>query len=213
MKVPGVIYRLGRKPDPWSAPDWASAGTDGTFGNRFDDPEAMYRVLYASSQRVGCFLETLARFRVDLKLLAELAEIEGEDDYCPLGEVPLEWIEKRMMGVATASGEYADICSSEWISRLRIVLAGYLDRFGLDDLDASVLQMTAPRNLTQLVSRVVFSERLAGIYYRSKYGHDVENWALFEPFQINVRDSGSIRPDDPDLLGAFRLHGLRIAVR
>ena len=73
----------------------------------------MYRVLYASSQRVGCFLETLARFRVDLKLRAELAEIEGEDDYCPLGEVPLEWIEKRMMGVATASGEDADICSSE----------------------------------------------------------------------------------------------------
>jgi hypothetical protein len=113
LKVPGVIHRLGRKPDPWSAPDWASAGTHGTFGNRFDDPEGMYRVLYASSQRVGCFLETLARFRVDLKLRAELAEIEGEDDYCPLGEVPLEWIEKRMMGVATASGEDADICSSE----------------------------------------------------------------------------------------------------
>jgi hypothetical protein len=25
-------------PDPWSVPDWASAGPDGTFGNRFDDP-------------------------------------------------------------------------------------------------------------------------------------------------------------------------------
>ena len=208
MKAPGVIYRLGRKPDPWSAPDWASAGTDGTFGNRFDDPEGMYRVLYASSQRVGCFLETLARFRVDLKLLAELAEIEGEDDYCPLGEVPLEWMEKRVMGVATASGEYADICSSEWISRLRIVLAGHLERFGLDDLDASVLQMTAPRGLTQLTSRVVFSERLAGIYYRSKYGHDVENWAVFEPFQIEVKGSESIRIDDPDLQQALRLYGL-----
>lgn len=203
-----MIYRLGRKPDPWSAPDWASAGTDGTFGNRFDDPEGMYRVLYASSQRVGCFLETLARFRVDLKLLAELAEIEGEDDYCPLGEVPLEWMEKRVMGVATASGEYADICSSEWISRLRIVLAGHLERFGLDDLDASVLQMTAPRGLTQLTSRVVFSKRLAGIYYRSKYGHDVENWAVFEPFQIEVKGSESIRIDDPDLQQALRLYGL-----
>ena len=153
MRVPGLIYRLGRKPDPWSVPDWASAGPDGTFGNRFDDPEGLYRVLYASSQRLGCFLETLGRFRVDPKLLAELAEIEGKDDYCPLGEVPLEWVEKRMMGAATASGDYADICSSEWISRLRNVLGGHLDRFGLDDLDASVLQMTAPRGLTQLVSR------------------------------------------------------------
>jgi hypothetical protein len=209
LKVPGVIYRLGRKPDPWSIPDWASAGPDGTFGNRFDDPEGMYRVVYASSQRLGCFLETLARFRIDLKLLAELAEIEGEDDYCLLGEVPLAWIEKRMMGVATAGGEYADICSSEWISRLRVVVAGHLGQFRLDDLDASVLQMTAPRSLTQLVSRVVFSEGLAGIFYRSKYGHDIENWALFEPFQIKVQDSESIRTDDADLQRAVRLHGLK----
>ena len=209
MKVPGAIYRLGRKPDPWSVPDWASAGLDGTFGNRFDDPEGMYRVLYASTQRLGCFLETLARFRVDLKLLTELAEIVGEDDYFPLGEVPLEWVEKRMIGVATAGGEYADICSSEWISRLRVALAGHLERFGVDDLDASVLQMTAPRNLTQLVSRVVFSDGLTGIYYRSKYGHDVENWALFEPFQINAQDPEPIQLDDPDLQKALRLHSLK----
>jgi hypothetical protein len=209
LKVSGVIYRLGRKPDPWSAPDWALAGADGTFGNRFDDPDALYRVLYASSQRVGCFLETLGRFRVDPKLLAELAEIEGEDDYCPLGEVPLEWVERRVMGVATARGEYADICSSEWISRLRIVLAGHLGKFGLNDLDASALQMTVPRNVTQLVSRIVFSNGLAGIYYRSKYGHDVENWALFEPFQINVQDPETIRPDDSDLQRALQLHGLK----
>ena len=209
MKVPGLIYRVGRSTDPWSVPDWAAAGPDGTFGNRFDDPEGIYRVLYASSQRLGCFLETLSRFRVDPKLLAELAEIEGEDDYCPLGEVPLEWIEKRMMGVATASGEYADICSSDWISRLRIVLAGHLKRFGVGDLDASVLQMTAPRGLTQLASRAVFTEGLAGIYYRSKYGHDLENWALFEPFQINVRDSEPIWAEDPDLQRALQLHRLK----
>jgi hypothetical protein len=154
LKVPGVIYRLGRKPDPWSAPDWASAGPDGTFGNRFDDPEGMYRVLYASSQRLGCFLETLGRFRVDPKLLAELTEIDGEDDYCPLGEVPLEWVEKRVMGVATAGGEYADICSSEWIGRLRIVLAGHLEKLGLDDLDASVLQQTATAKSSSINHRV-----------------------------------------------------------
>jgi hypothetical protein len=209
LKVPGVIYRLGRKPDPWSVPDWASAGPDGTFGNRFDDPEGMYRVLYASSQRLGCFLETLGRFRVDSKLLAELAAIEGDDDYCPLGEVPLEWGEKRVMGVATAGGEYADICSSEWIGRLRNLLAAHLVKFGFDDLDASVLQQTAPRNVTQLASRIVFNDGFAGIYYRSKYGHDVENWAVFEPFQINAQDPEPIRLDDPDLQRALRLHSLK----
>ncbi len=209
MKPSGAIYRLGRRPDPWAAPDWASAGPDGTFGNRFDDPDATYRVLYASSQRLGCFLETLARFRVDPKLLAELAEIEGEDDHFPLGEVPVEWVEKRIVGVATANGEYADVCSSEWISRLRKLLATHMEKFGVDDVDASILQKTAPRILTQFVSRIVFSAGFAGIYYLSKYGHDIENWALFEPFQIKVKAPEPIRRDDPDLQRALQLHSLK----
>jgi RES domain len=216
LRASGVIYRLGRKPDPWAAPDWAAAGPDGTFGNRFDDPKATYRVLYASSQRLGCFLETLARFRVDPKLLTELAAIEGDDDYWPLGTVPMEWLEKRIMGSANAEGEYADICGSEWISRLRKLLASHLKNFGVQDLDASVLQQTAPRGFTQLISDLVFHsdilfhERYAGVYYRSKYGHDIENWALFEPFQIRLLDSLPVRSDDPDLQHALVLHSLKL---
>jgi hypothetical protein len=52
----GPLYRLGRHPDPWAWPDWSYAAPDGTFGNRYDDPDASYRVLYACSQRVGAFL-------------------------------------------------------------------------------------------------------------------------------------------------------------
>ena len=142
--------------------------------------------------------------------MAELAEIDGEDDHFPLGEVPVEWIQKRILGVATAAGEYADIGSSEWISRLRRALAGQLEGFGLDDMDASALQKTAPRILTQLVSRVVFNAGFSGIYYLSKYGHDIENWALFEPFQITVRDPEPVRIDDSDLQLALRLHSLKL---
>jgi hypothetical protein len=60
------IFRLGRRPDPWEQPDWSRAHSDGTFGKQFDDPTGYYRVLYASSQRLSCFIETLARFRPDL---------------------------------------------------------------------------------------------------------------------------------------------------
>lgn len=80
------LYRLGRQPDPWAWPDWSYAAPDGTFGNRYDDPEGSYRVLYACSQRVGAFIETLARFRPDLEVLAELDRIEGEDE--PSAAVP-----------------------------------------------------------------------------------------------------------------------------
>jgi hypothetical protein len=167
------------------------------------------RHLPSSLRFLSTVLETLARFRIDPKLAAELAAIEGEEDYFPLGEVPVEWLRQRILGIATASGEYADICSSEWISRLRKSLAIHLSRFGVEDIDASVLQKTAPRTLTQFVSRIVFYAGFSGIYYLSKYGHDIENWALFEPFQINVRDPETVSVEDRDLQLALRLHSLK----
>jgi hypothetical protein len=102
---------------------------------------ATYRVLSASSQKLGCFVETLARFRVDPKLQAELAQIEGADDYCPLGEVPEEWLGKRIMGLATTDQKYADVCSSEWVSRLRKLLAVHLKKFGLRRLSGNLLPL------------------------------------------------------------------------
>jgi RES domain len=66
----GPLYRLARMPDPWAWPDWAYAGLDGTFGNRWDDPLGSYRVLYACTRRLGAFIETLARFRPDLSRAA-----------------------------------------------------------------------------------------------------------------------------------------------
>jgi hypothetical protein len=196
-----AIYRIARKPDAWAAPDWARVNSDGTFGNRFDDPEGYYRVLYASSQRLSCFLETLARFRPDLSLVAELQEIEGEDDFIPIGLVPREWCEKRVCGAATADGRYADIYATGWLSTLRKQLASACLKLGLIDLDAGVLQQGIPRAISQLAGREAYKAGLDGVYYRSRYGHDLENWAIFEPFPITVIEPACIiSADDPDLL-------------
>lgn len=204
-----VVYRVGRKPDPWQYPDWSRANTDRTFGNRFDDPNGEYRVLYASSLRLGCFLETLARFRPDLALYAELAEIEGEDDFPPPGQVPEEWFENRLIGSARAHGTFADVGSSESIAALRRRLAPLLISLGIPDFDASVLQKTAPRILTQRVSEHFYAEGFDGIRYLSKYGHDIENWALFEPAELTAVRRTAIRRDGPDLAEALRLLDLR----
>jgi hypothetical protein len=202
------IYRVARQPDAWQLPDWSRA-KDGTFGNRFDDPESDYRVLYAASQEVSCYVETLARFRPDLTLLEELKEIEGDDDFLPIGEVPLNWCEIRVIGTASAEGNYADIYSAEWIALLRRKLVSDCLRLGLRDLDASALQNSSPRTLTQLVSRIVYDMGLAGVYYRSRYGHDLENWALFEPCRIHRMKSRRVTPDDPPLAEAMRMLGLK----
>jgi hypothetical protein len=84
-------YRVAHMSDPWAWPDWNLAGPDGTFGNRWDDPQGTYRVLYASSTRFGAFAETLARFRPDLAVVAALSEIDGPGDPVPAGTVPHEW--------------------------------------------------------------------------------------------------------------------------
>ena len=180
---PRTVYRLAREPDPWAPPDWAYAGEDGTFGNRFDDPRGTYRVLYASSSRLGCFLETLARFRVDVEVRAALAEISGPDDYVPLGVVPREWRSGRAIGAADAAGVFAAIGTAESLATLRKALATTVVELGLDDLDAAAIRMSFPRAFTQAVSRYVYdSGQFDGGCYRSRYGDDVENWVVFEPF-------------------------------
>jgi hypothetical protein len=97
------------------------------------------------------------------------------------------------------------------VSHLRQALAADCIALGLADLDDSVLQQGEPRRLTQLASLKVNEAGLDGIYYRSRYGHDLENWALFEPFEISSPKAPfEIRPDDGDMQEACRLLGLKI---
>jgi hypothetical protein len=168
-------------------------------------------VLYAASQPLGCFLETLARFRVDLTLYAELAEIDGEDDFVPLGRVPILWAESRMLGSAEFEGNYADLYGSAWIGLLRRDLAADCVRLRITDLDASTLQQSSHRWFTQRASRLAFWRGFDGIYYRSKYGHDVENWALFEPFKLFPGFATSIDLGDPEFKRALAIHQLELA--
>lgn len=190
--------------------NWIYAHDDGTFGNRYDDPQAKYRVLYAATERFGCYVETLARFRIDPLLAAGMAAIEGDDDFYPLGEVPSEWLTSRAMGTAHITAECADIYNSAWIDRLRIKFLPLLKTFGLSDLDASVLQTSTPRAITQKVSRFIYEEKLNGIKYPSKFGNDIENWAFFEPVSVHRESTDIIKPDDSDFIRAMALHHLKL---
>jgi hypothetical protein len=173
----------------------------------------MYRVLYASSSRLGCFLETLARFRVDVELRAALAEIMGPDDHLPLGVVPREWRHGRAIGVANAGGVFAALGTAGSLATLRGALAATVVGHGLDDLDAAAIRMSLPRAFTQAVSRYVYdSGQFDGVCYRSRYGDDIENWAVFEPFSaLHPRPPFDIVDlIDADLIAALAIHGLSV---
>lgn len=210
----GPLYRLGRDPDPWVWPDWSYAAPDGTFGNRYDDPHGSYRVLYASSQRLGAFLETLARFRPDLEVLAELERIEGDDE--PLAGVPRTWLEGRLIGEATVEGRFVELGDSASLATLRAALAASAIHHGLDEIDAATIRLRTPRAFTQQVSRYVYEQgSFAGIRYRSRLGDDVLNWAVFESAPdgqgpLVATASAAIAADDPDLRAALELLGLTL---
>jgi len=126
----------------------------------------------------------------------------------PLGHVPVAWTEKRLLGSAEHQGHYADLYGSEWVGLLRRDLAADCVALGIDELDTATLQLSAPRRLTQIASRKAFQLGFDGIMYRSRFGHDIENWALFEPFKINPTSAIPIELNDPDLRKALAIHHL-----
>jgi hypothetical protein len=123
---PEPIFRLARKPNAWCPPDWAFVAGDRTFGNRFDDSQGYFRVLYAGSTRLGCFIETLARFRRG----PDDPNLEGSDasaDHVAPGTVPKSWLTKRCMGQAAISdAKFADVYHSRSVAYLRNQFEGEL---------------------------------------------------------------------------------------
>jgi hypothetical protein len=212
----GPLYRVARKPDPWGFPDWSWAARDPsgavTFGNRFDDPNGKYRVLYAASQPLACYVETLARFRPDMPLKEELKAIRGEDDFQPIGLVPDEWFATRLLGKATVVGRFAELYTAGWVSHLRSRLAPLCDQLGLGEFDLSALIQAKDRLISQTASDVVHDlAPYAGIYYSSRYGQNLENWAIFEYVsKIIPLEVRAVSKTDPELLEALEILRLDI---
>ena len=223
----GPLYRIARLPDPWAWPDWANVGSDGSFGNRWDDPQGLYRVLYASSSKLGALMEVLARFRPDPHILEALKEIEDEEDpaFQAPGELDAGWLRNRCFGVAGVEGEFVDVGHSASLARLRTALASRIVHHGLDDLDAAAVRLSAPRRFTQEISRYVYDRstpqgqrRFAGIAYRSRLGDELRNWAIFEspgsalPW-VGEPEIVAIEANDPDLQQALDRLGVRLVAR
>ena len=189
VEIPGPrrIFRVGRKPNPWAWPAWEIAGEDGTFGNRWDDARSTYRVLYGSSQLEACFVETLARFRPDPRVLAELARIKGPEPVQAPGRLPRSWLNGRVVGEASVSGVFCDVGAAASLAYLHRALAATLVRYRVRELDGAAIRLTAPRRFTQEISSHVYAlsdargrPRFAGIGYRSRFGDHYQNWAIFE---------------------------------
>jgi hypothetical protein len=206
----GPVYRVARRPDPWRPPDWADVGDDLTFGNRFDDAEGRFRVLYAASSPLACYLETLARYRRPPgaeQLLSALSAIKNApDDYTPPATVPASWLPTRSLGMAVLTKRrFANVYSSEWLAYIRRNLEPMFSvrRTDGQDFDLALL-LSQRRALTRRIATLVYRLGYDGIYYQSRHGADLFNWALFEPFELASQTVLDLHTGDPDFLEALK---------
>lgn len=118
----------------------------------------------------------------------------------------------------TLSGDYVELGHHETVATLRRALAPRLVHYGIADLDAATIKVTTPRALTQEMSRLIFDgstadgvRRWNGISYLSRFGDDLENWAIFEPATPSTSDISAVDDRDEDLTAALRVHGLHMS--
>ncbi len=200
------LYRIGYLPDPlaWPSLQYVGAG-------RFDDPIGRFRTLYAAEQRIGAFIESLARYRPSPGTLVELRNVVGAPDLSLLPVVPSDWWVRRCVGrfYLRDGQRWLDLREFGTREALRGELANTLVHLGLPDLDVSTVR-SLNRNLTRVIARWAYDHGYNGVAYTSRFDDDLDCWAIFEGAAF--RRAGPpevILPDDPDFretLHLFNLH-------
>jgi hypothetical protein len=208
--LPDVLYRIGRAPDPlaWPPPR-KGAGT-----GRFDDPAGGFRVLYAAEQRIACFVETLAPFRVSLEWLGAVRRVRAGDrgsDEPEGGVIPADWLARRRIAAfALPPGrQWLDLRALETRVALRGRLASLLATQHQADFDLGDA-LSRNRPLTQAVARWAYDEGFDGVVYTSRFACAFDCWAIFDRVGTDRRSVTAIHRDDPDLEEVARLFDLRM---
>jgi hypothetical protein len=217
------VFRLGHRPDPWRWPEWewveatAPLEPEATTAGRWDDPHREYRVLYVARERRTVFLETMAHFEADPGIEAEWALIDGVDDSLAPGQLPREWIERRVLGTAHLSGLFAVATASRSLAWFRRFLGDFARSYGVGYIDAAAIQLSAPRQLTQAISRLIrecvtgAAPQFRGVAYPSRHGTELQCWAVFELADtLTRRASEALTPDDADFQAALQHFSLEL---
>ena len=211
---PPILYHVGRVNDPlrFSVIDPLDAELS-DVGNRFDVVGS--GVIYASTEKVGAYKETVASLRPAASSFAY--ENGQHEHFMNLGAVPAEWREARRL-VSFGLREplpFVDLEQDETLSVLTRELAPQLVDLGIANLDSA-----AVRGSNRLLTRAIASwayvavdendeARYSGIRFSSRF-QSHECWALFEGVVIDNVTTSSIAATDTALSAAARDFGLTV---
>lgn len=138
------------------------------------------------------------------------------------GTLDRRWCDIRLFCTAWLTGDFALPSHHETLPTLREKFLVTARDFGIHDVDAATVRMSAPRELTQSMSAWLYQivgpggQRINGVQYLSKHGDDVVLWAIYErgtgdsPPELTARTAPvPIASDDEALTEAMRIHRIK----
>lgn len=205
---PASIWRIGRGQNPLRVrrPDPVDLSC-ARAGNRFDSALGIYGILYFATELLGCFGETLARFRPSPELVALVRDEWREAGFMIAGVVPQDWRSRRtaVRVRITDRRPFLDVEHPETHAVLREELAPGLALLGYDDLDVSTVR-GPDRRPTRLISQWAWSQYdengdalYAGVRYLSRIDTSWELWAAFDDVVLDVIETRPITLDMPEV--------------
>ena len=127
----------------------------------------------------------------------------------------------RRASTATLLGIFCAVTDKESLPTLRNAFLSTALRYGLADLDAGALRLSAPRALTQRIAAWLYDlgdgagDLINGVQFESRHGDGLTLWFIFErdadpdvSLQLSGIQAVPLPPDHHDLAEAFRLHHL-----
>lgn len=212
LKSGEVIYRIAKK----CYGLWRPTGILGT--ERFDSTSKNFNTLYCAKSPLACFLETLQCFRpgmADLNqrlcliLDKELEDITDEERTNALSVFAEEWCKERHLLQITIdkTAEFLDVTHHETIQFLRN--QPNVKSIMPLETDFDLSTVTGPRRvITQQISEIAHQSGFNGLYYTSRFGANLECYAVFDSIQIKQVQEFEIENSDEGYQEALRTFGL-----
>lgn len=217
VESPPTLWRVAKYGygENFSYIDALSAAGDG--GNRFDVPGG--GVLYACTEPLGCFYETLSRFRTHIagKTNNAAAAAAMDTDLMAPGNVPKEWRDARRKFEVEVldAAPFVDVEAEETRAFLCENIPDTLATFDAVELDISDIR-GKNRRLTRAIAKWVYlcvdedeNPLYSGIRYISRH-NGRECWAIFDGTETLIKGMSSIERHDDDLELVRNLWGLTI---
>lgn len=211
---PPLMWRVERTSPPLRLARMAPLDARLETGNRFDIVGV--GVLYAATEPVGAFAESLAGFRPSSSLLAKMAQHESDSGQAAAGEVARSWrLGRRLRSLRLNDPlPFIDVDDPTTHTFLTRKMAEQLSALGVSNLDVSTVRGPS-RVLTRAMAAWAFAQEdrdepvYGGIRYGSRLGN-YECWSIFEGTEIELVEELTIDQFSPGLANIESAFGLKI---